>query len=282
MADEFWKLFDPKELSSWSSKISLQQAGVVDAALLRRLAQGFEAGRRARALESAYQIEVPIAKLQATYDEAFSSSDRAAAIVVTSLVDDLLISTMGAHMRGASEAEKRHLFKRGPLGSNYARVTMARSLNWIDAKVAFGLRVMADVRNAFAHEVAVRSFHDVKVANEIEKMEASEAVLVTQILEQIPDFRLSPRKKFLARSSTYTTLMIHQLICSPFAHENQLDVQDMISGDTKQMPKHWRDLRLFGTIALLRSLGFAHEPGWIESPDRPPSVPESPDQAPPT
>ncbi|RVU34939.1 hypothetical protein EOI86_19085 [Hwanghaeella grinnelliae] len=88
-----------------------------------------------------------------------TKSDRASAIVATSVIERDLVKAIAARMVD-DERETSMLFKHsGPLGPFEAKVHLAYLMGLIDGSLRDDLTCVADIRNRFAHQVEPLHFN---------------------------------------------------------------------------------------------------------------------------
>lgn len=93
-------------------------------------------------------------------EEAHASSDRACAVVMVAMVEDLL----RALVEGYLPKSRVELATIVPMGSLGRLIDLAEALGVIHAKLATCLRKIAKVRNAFAHQaIDTASFESTKM-----------------------------------------------------------------------------------------------------------------------
>lgn len=95
---------------------------------------------------------------QQAIEEMEATSDRAAAIVIASLVEDRLTSALQAAIADAPSIKKDFFRSSGPLGSFAAKIDLALLLDLLTEDARNDLNTMRRIRNAFAHELKPTQF----------------------------------------------------------------------------------------------------------------------------
>lgn len=102
-----------------------------------------------------------------------SDSDRSIALLCGALLDDDLSKIIENELN----SDTHHLL-RGALRSFGARIDLAYGLNWIDRNSYLDLRIIKDIRNAFAHFTDHQlTFDDQEVARSCNELFSSSAFL---------------------------------------------------------------------------------------------------------
>ena len=99
------------------------------------------------------------AEIVGAMDEEFHDApDRVIAIVGASYLDEMLAQILRAVFVDDKEAVENLIGQYGPIGTNGARYSLAYCLGLITREERDDLKAIADIRNKFAHQFAVRSF----------------------------------------------------------------------------------------------------------------------------
>jgi mannitol operon repressor len=91
--------------------------------------------------------------LDAILAEMRNPSDRACALILSSLLDSALVALLSTRMTEITETERRTLFygESAFLGSLSAKIRLSYALGLISSAQYDDLKVIKDVRNVFAH-----------------------------------------------------------------------------------------------------------------------------------
>jgi DNA-binding MltR family transcriptional regulator len=100
---------------------------------------------------------------------ASESSDHAVAIVGPALLDSMLADILTGFLIDNSKEVETLLRPDGPLGTFGNRTRMASCLGLISSVIATDLRIVAKVRNRFAHSVCM-TFDDEKVRSRVHEL----------------------------------------------------------------------------------------------------------------
>lgn len=95
---------------------------------------------------------------QQAIEEMEATSDRAAAIVIASLVEDRLTSALQAAMADAPSIKSDLFRSSGPLGSFAAKGDLALLVGLLTEDAHKDLNTMRRIRNVFAHELKPTQF----------------------------------------------------------------------------------------------------------------------------
>lgn len=90
-------------------------------------------------------------------------SDRSIAIIVGSLIENRLKRVILARINRHDEIESRLFRISGPLGSFSSKIDIARLLGFISDDAYHDLILMKDIRNLFAHNLAIRDFRSQRI-----------------------------------------------------------------------------------------------------------------------
>jgi DNA-binding MltR family transcriptional regulator len=97
-------------------------------------------------------------------------SDRAVAVVCLAIVENRLTDLLKVAMRKDERAQEELFNPSGPIGSLGTKIKIAYMLGLIDSDLYSDLRVVAKIRNEFAHSVRITSFDEPSIKNRIESL----------------------------------------------------------------------------------------------------------------
>jgi hypothetical protein len=125
-----------------------------------KLAREFYDAFVKQAEELAECVVVPLERIDLSLNEArLTESDRACAIAIFALVDDLMIGYFKHFLNSEMKGGLNDLFSRnGTLSTSNSRITMAIAMFFIREETASKLNIMRKIRNEFAHNASTRSF----------------------------------------------------------------------------------------------------------------------------
>lgn len=100
--------------------------------------------------------------------------DRTLAIVCAAYADKYLGELIQYRLPGLNHALRTKMFhpSHGSLGSFGARIDMAKALQQIDANTFNDLKILASIRNRFAHELGITSVDDEVIAKRVSNFRA--------------------------------------------------------------------------------------------------------------
>ena len=126
----------------------------------------------------------------AATEEMESASDRTAAIVIASLVETRLTSTLQAGLHHDEEIVQNLFRPSGPLGSFSAKLDLSRLMGAISAEAYRDLTIMKNVRNIFAHQLKAATFDDQRIADQCGNFRLIETMVCD--MEQIAPAMANP------------------------------------------------------------------------------------------
>jgi hypothetical protein len=128
-------------------------------------------------------------QMRAAADEIDKQTDRGAAIVAATVLDNILENLIAARLIIPSPKHKKALFGQyAPLSSFSAKIELGFALGLYDTERRASLDLIRDVRNKFAHRLEATGFDNPKIA----------AIIEAGITQKVRDYtHLSIRQKFL-------------------------------------------------------------------------------------
>ncbi|PYS20758.1 MAG: hypothetical protein DMF72_20090 [Acidobacteria bacterium] len=109
---------------------------------------------------------------QGFLDEFQKETDRSTAIIGAAFLDEHLKQLLANFMVDDSNEVKQLLSQESPLGSFGARIRAAYCLGLISRQYFESLKLIKDVRNAFAHQLHGLTFENKDVADACKKLQA--------------------------------------------------------------------------------------------------------------
>jgi hypothetical protein len=157
---------------------------------------------RQRALRVAARIVMRRLKMgwkeeHAAFQAEFGKeSDRAAVILASAKVDELLRLAIVKRLL-PSPTERDHMLEpEGPIGSSGARINLSYRLGLIDAAFARALHLLRRIRNDFAHESAGGRLDSGPHADRVRELALPWRTILEQVQELDPGKWDTPRKHF--------------------------------------------------------------------------------------
>lgn len=113
-------------------------------------------------------------KLNLLYEEFEKESDRAAAILAVSLIDESLFTLLKSYFIPSANSNDE-LFEGGnaPLGTFSSKITIAHRLGLISSNLARDIHLLRKIRNSFAHDIYGCNFENGSVKNRILELDKS-------------------------------------------------------------------------------------------------------------
>lgn len=97
--------------------------------------------------------------------ELFKSSDRAAAIMAATIVENRLTAAIKHRFNPHVAVQKEMFRSSGPLGSFSAKIKLAYLMGICSERAFKDLEVMKDIRNRFAHHIDIKDFNSQRIAD---------------------------------------------------------------------------------------------------------------------
>jgi hypothetical protein len=128
-------------------------------------------------------------QMQAVVDEIEKQTDRGAAIVAATVIDNVLEHLITSRLIGLSSERREALFDNpnAPLGDLYAKIELAFALGLFNEERRKSLHLIRKVRNEFAHRMDTVSFDHPEIAKMIEG----------KVPPKVREYAMSTRTKFL-------------------------------------------------------------------------------------
>ena len=116
------------------------------------------------AFASAQLIKIDISNIKNSLDSIKVENDRTCCIVSFSIMEDVIKSLFRGHLVDISKQNEPSLFGDfGLYGSTTRIVRASYHLGWIGSETVGAIRLLAKIRNEFAHNYLVHKFEDEKI-----------------------------------------------------------------------------------------------------------------------
>lgn len=119
--------------------------------------------------------------------EIHSGSDRAAAIVGASLIENQLEERMLRSLHPTEALCKELFHPSGPLGAFGSKIRLAQLVGFISETVARDIQLIAKIRNRFAHDMELRSFDEEPVSSFARELALCETLTVEARQDSAPE-----------------------------------------------------------------------------------------------
>src|SRR5215831_12873678 len=96
-------------------------------------------------------------------DEIAASSDRAAAIVLTAIIDDRVDAVIRKHLHQDKKVLEKLFHSSGPIGAFSAKIDLGYLLGIYGDDSLKDLHTIRKIRNEFAHNLAIQKFTESKI-----------------------------------------------------------------------------------------------------------------------
>lgn len=97
--------------------------------------------------------------------ELYKSSDRAAAIMAATIVENRLTAAIKHRFNPHIAVQKEMFRSSGPLGSFSAKIKLAYLMGLCSDEAYNDLEIMKEIRNRFAHRLDVKDFNSQRIAD---------------------------------------------------------------------------------------------------------------------
>ncbi len=185
------------------------------------------------------------------------TSDRAVAITMYALFDDVLLEVLKQHLDPDTPGGIDSLLNPSAfLGPSSNRLKLVVALRWISKESFRDVNILRNVRNRFAHHVDTKSFEDHNISGYV-------ASLSENWLADEPLRSKSKRQQFIFRSITVFQRFVMEVAVWPFALKLRVD-PGYVLGDGG-----WPENILYMLGATERLTKFMCEQDAKESPPLP-------------
>lgn len=199
-------------------------------------------------------IKFDLDEMKRVMDVAISESDRAAAILLFSYAEDMMIEGIKRNVNGDIKGGFASLIApNGLLATASDRITFLATLRWIDKPTYAAMNLLRSIRNRFAHHVVCDSFDDKVVSGMITSLPNFERPLTDEVGFQFQGLR----QVYLSRALLAVYRVIHELAVLPHAIEHQVDPRD-VGGPYENRPANIHELGLAAADCILRLV--PHDP----------------------
>ena len=163
-----------------------------------------------------FTLEQLSANTRQLYDVLNNESDLACVVIGAAFLDNVLASLVGAKLLDSS-VTKRLLDSNGVLGSFTSRADLAYCLGLIEKEGYNDLRIIAKIRNLFAHSHLHLSFNELKVhdlCNQLRQWRVLEAEK-----EEFPTNPTAEQLRMIARNqfNFSVVLLANRLVLTGFS-----------------------------------------------------------------
>lgn len=193
-------------------------------------------------------IEFNLSEMKRVMDVAISESDRAAAILLFSYAEDMMIEGIKRNLNGGIKGGFASLIApNGLLATAHDRITLLAALRWISPPTYAALNLLRGIRNRFAHHVSCDSFDDKVVSGMVTSLPDFER----PITEQTGAKFVGLRTTYLARATLTVYRLMHEVSVMPHAIAQQVDPSD-VGGPYDSRPSNIHELGLTAADCLLK------------------------------
>jgi DNA-binding MltR family transcriptional regulator len=211
-----------------------------DPLLVKKVASAIYQVQIDAARKQVESTEFNLAEMKRVMEIAASESDRAAAILLFSYAEDMMLEGIKRNVNHDFKGGFDSLVSpNGLLATAHDRVTFLAALRWIQKSTYSSLTLLRGIRNRFAHNVSCDSFSDVSVAGMVTSMPDFERPLIQQTELRFHNHR----QKFLVRAILSVYRLIYDISILPHAIANQVEPRD-VTGGYDNGPANLRELGL--------------------------------------
>ena len=159
------------------------------------------------------------------------NSDRAAAITIFALFDDLLLKVMQEHFDPDIPGGFDSIFHPSAfLGTAHNRLKLALALRWVEKTTYQDINLLRSIRNRFAHHIEAKTFDDARMAGYITSL--SENDRDRNELEQV-----EPRNRFIYLSVKIFMTFVIQITTFPYSLILGISSRDIL-GNYENLPEN--------------------------------------------
>lgn len=154
------------------------------------------------------------------YDWFDHGRDRAIAITLPVLLEELLERFLRLRMRPDKAIAAEFFRPTGPLGNYGAKVRMSHMLGIVDENVFRDLNIIGKIRNRFAHDIDVKRFDDPVVTqwvNSLSAYKTLKSIAERELTGSEPDYRFLFAMKFTMSQNTMDTRHSFRECCRFYA-----------------------------------------------------------------
>lgn len=164
-------------------------------------------------------------ELIALFRAVCKESDRSAALMVTSYVEEILRRAFSMHLNADVEGGVKGLLEgNGPLSTFSDRIKLAHALGWIEKDQASEINQLRKIRNVFAHEFRINTFSEKPIVDHLNTIRHYEDNIYKWLDEDGHKYRraASGRELFVLRSLGLLANVIIMLGTAPTLIKNGL------------------------------------------------------------
>lgn len=201
-----------------------------------------------RARDGVAAISFDLNEMKRVMEVAISESDRAAAILLFSYAEDVMIEGIRRNVNGDIKGGFASLIApNGLLSTGSDRITFLAALRWIDKPTYAAMNLLRGVRNRFAHHVACDSFDDKVVSGMVTSLPDFERPLTEQTGVKIEGLR----QVYLSRALLAVYRVMHEMAVLPHAIAQNVDPRD-VGGPYDEQPANLHELGLAAADCILK------------------------------
>lgn len=193
-------------------------------------------------------IKFDLDEMKRVMNVAISESDRAAAILLFSYAEDMMIEGIRRNVNGDVKGGFPALIApNGLLATAHNRITFLAALRWISPPTYAAANLLRSIRNRFAHHVACDSFEDKVVSGMVTSLPDFEQPITEQTGVKFAGLR----QVYLSRALLTVYRLMHEIAVLPHAIAQQVDPRD-VGGPYDDRPTNIHDLGLSAADCLLK------------------------------
>ena len=227
--------------------------------IIRVVAQALYKVAVENAEQSVSGLSIPSQDIYRAFKEALAATDRAAAIAIFALVEDLLMHFLKMQLNPDIKGGHKALFEgSGILSTASSRITLAASLYWIHAETYNDLNILRQIRNTFAHRIQAQSFLDKPIIDYIASMSKRETGW-TEAVQKLEtgnvflksDDAFDARTRFLVRALHLIRDLCEEMSLYPAARSHRVSPDHIFNCDQDQVPAKFQELyKVLATLYL--------------------------------
>ncbi len=229
-----------------------------DKGLLNKVADAIYDSTADTVIKRVNTLSIPLDHVRNTFEEAYQANDRACAIVIFALIDQMVTEIFSQHIiHPNNQFQGKILGENGILSTASSRILMAYALAWLLLNVFHDVTLVRKIRNRFAHKMEVRNFSDRDILGFMNSFKlnpyagAEKAILVLTESGELPKDALETFKEEYDKKGKFffcitiiflSQELLSQLTVAPIALKMSVNPSDIL--------KQWHDSGALKSIRM--------------------------------
>jgi Mannitol repressor len=177
------------------------------------------------------------------YEGLFAESERSMGILAFTFIESQIKEMFAQHLHTSSKSDAQKIIGRdGILDTVGKQINMLSALGWIRQETAGDLRLLARIRNRFAHAHTALTFDDEKIQGFLSSLTKHEERFVELGFDKdYPGAVLQTRHKFLVRTIGTLYSLYYELTLMPSSIRAGMGPTGAFGGDFGKYPQPLQD-----------------------------------------